>query len=366
MGDQAESLWGRKIKRLLKHEIVSCEATDAQSGIINTRENVISSSPSAASSKASSSVEDQTGSMFYYSLFCCTLVACTWMSAVIGPLYLGYLILNASWASVLSMLTAWLLIGFIKFPRVPLLVDAIAYGIKLWFKPFDLHYEPTSAGSIGQVRRTIYCYHPHGLVSAGATLLAIDLIRRGEPVTVIASGHMRWLNRILKVMMDLAGIDMIGSSRREVKRALQKGDRSFILVPGGYNEAVLTKNGRERLYIRRRYGFIKYAMRYGYTLTPVYAHGETDLYTTVEGAEGIRQALARWNFPVVLFRGNSILPFIPLRVPLRVVVGEAVDVGHHSRHITKDQLHEAHDKYLRRLAELYYQGSLANRPLEIF
>lgn len=41
------------------------------------------------------------------------------------------------------------------------------------------------------------------------------------------------------------------------------------MVPGGYEEATLTTPKELRVYIKERKGFIKYALKYGYTIRPV-------------------------------------------------------------------------------------------------
>ena len=39
--------------------------------------------------------------------------------------------------------------------------------------------------------------------------------------------------------------------------------------------------GRERVYVRRRKGFVKLALRYGYTIYPIYTFGESHTYRIV-------------------------------------------------------------------------------------
>ena len=46
---------------------------------------------------------------------------------------------------------------------------------------------------------------------------------------------------------------------------------------GGFEEAVLSQPGVERLWMGSRGGFVKLALQHGYRLVPVYGFGETDL-----------------------------------------------------------------------------------------
>jgi len=260
-----------------------------------------------------------------------------------------------------------LLGGLIKFPEIPWVAHQIASVLELWFSKFSIGYEhpvePIPASK--QLNRTIYCYHPHGLFSIGAALLAVDLILRGEKIAFVTSSHMRWFNPLAKLMMDIAGIDIVGATASEVQAALRKGERSLILVPGGYEEAVFTQSGFERLFLNSRLGFVKYAMRYGYSLTPVYAYGENDLFRTVDLAPSFRDWLARFKIPIVVFYGHSGMPLMPKRNPLKIIVGEPVLVPN-LREPSIAALRDAHALYVDKLMEMYYRNNdQPNRPLEI-
>ena len=50
---------------------------------------------------------------------------------------------------------------------------------------------------------------------------------------------------------------------------LMKKNRSIGLVPGGYEEATVTSHTVFRLFLKNRKGFVKLALKYGYTLAPV-------------------------------------------------------------------------------------------------
>ncbi|CAM9488198.1 unnamed protein product, partial [Heterosigma akashiwo] len=56
---------------------------------------------------------------------------------------------------------------------------------------------------------------------------------------------------------------------------MEKGE-SFGIIPGGFEEATISKLGAQRVYLKKRKGFVKYALKYGYALVPVYTFGESD------------------------------------------------------------------------------------------
>lgn len=46
------------------------------------------------------------------------------------------------------------------------------------------------------------------------------------------------------------------------------------LIPGGFQEASLYQRGKHRAVLKRKTGFIKYALQFGYSVAPVYVFGE--------------------------------------------------------------------------------------------
>merc|ERR1712130_780087 len=60
-------------------------------------------------------------------------------------------------------------------------------------------------------------------------------------------------------------------------KVMRSGD-DFAIIPGGVEEVVLGDPHKERIYIKARKGFVKYALQMGYDLVPIYHFGETQLY----------------------------------------------------------------------------------------
>jgi hypothetical protein len=298
-----------------------------------------------------------------------SMFVAAWLAAVVAPVFVLYALAVGAWDGLLTFMSLWLLGGVVKLPSIPGLLDITYQGLASWFKSFSIRFEDTRVDSHPPATsRTIYCYHPHGLFSIGAGLLAAELRMKGEPVAMVASSHMRWFNPVLKLLLDLVGIELIGASAKDVQAAMRKGDKSLILVIGGYEEAVMTRRGFERLFLKERLGFVKYAIRYGYSLTPVYAFGENDMYHCTSVGEGIRDWLARWKIPVVLFYGDSHFPMLPCRCEsaLDLVVGSPLMINKVTNP-TVPYLRAVHAEYINALAELYYRNNKnPDRPLEVF
>ena len=70
-------------------------------------------------------------------------------------------------------------------------------------------------------------------------------------------------------------------SRESITRLLQSG-KSVVLVPGGVQEIQHMRPGAEVLFLKRRYGFVKLAIQSGAPLIPVFAFGQSQVYTVTK------------------------------------------------------------------------------------
>ena len=134
------------------------------------------------------------------------------------------------------------------------------------------------------------------------------------------------------------------------------------MVPGGIQEATLTCSGRERLYLQSRKGFVKYALQYGYNLTPIYAFGETDAFRNLQGGMSWRLRLNKGMFgmsqglPTVLPIGWDWFPIVPdPAVRMRIVVGAPLKLPH-IQNPTSDDVERWHQEYVCAVRDLYDAG----------
>ncbi|CAE7035095.1 DGAT2D [Symbiodinium sp. CCMP2592] len=87
-----------------------------------------------------------------------------------------------------------------------------------------------------------------------------------------------------------------------IQNLMEKGE-SISMTPGAYQEATCFSHGFERVALRQRKGFVKYCLRYGYRLHPVYTFGESETYFTLGGFDKLRLWLNGKGIPTVCFWG---------------------------------------------------------------
>mmetsp|Transcript_26345 Transcript_26345/g.39158 ORF Transcript_26345/g.39158 Transcript_26345/m.39158 type:complete len:144 (+) Transcript_26345:2-433(+) len=143
------------------------------------------------------------------------------------------------------------------------------------------------------------------------------------------------------------------------------------MVPGGFHQATISCAGEERVFLKNRKGFVKYALRYGYDLVPVYTFGEGDLMANAQGGWGWRFALNNIGIPAVLPYGCSWLPIFPRRgVELVTVIGPPVKLPQ-IKEPTKEQVAEHHARYLAEVKKLFERtktmtAASADRNLQVW
>ncbi|CAN0489004.1 unnamed protein product, partial [Laminaria digitata] len=132
---------------------------------------------------------------------------------------------------------------------------------------------------------------------------------------------------------------------------------------------ILGEHGKEVLYLKKRMGFVKLALRNDIPLVPVYVFGANDVFRTSTFLRNARLALVkRLRVALPLFWGRFGLP-IPIEVPLRVVFGAPLSFGNNSngsgakkkastgkgelREVSDEELTEAHGAYMDALKRLF-------------
>ena len=162
----------------------------------------------------------------------------------------------------------------------------------------------------------------------------------------------------------------VDASRSVAEKLLSRG-RSLLVLPGGQAEQMRTIHGREILYLKKRKGFVKLAMKHGVPVVPVYAFGASDYYRTSLFAHDFRLWILKalgiaLPFAVGLY-GSLICP---LPVPTTVVMGDPIVFAVKTEGVpTPEEVDDAHEQFCLALSALFdkhkTQLGYGSRMLEI-
>ncbi|KAG6610113.1 Diacylglycerol O-acyltransferase 2 [Phytophthora cinnamomi] len=216
--------------------------------------------------------------------------------------------------------------------------------------------------------RALFAFHPHGVLSSGFAF-------NGAHHMSFLHAHCRWLvaeNLFwFPVMRDLLNwMDFSCVARSTFHRFMATG-QNVCLIPGGFEEATLYERGKHRVFIKKRFGFIKLALQHGYKVHPAYTFGEEYAYYTFPYLLELRLKLNEFKIPGVIFFGLPHCFFLPCTdVDLITVIGEAL-VLPRIEHPTKEDVQKYHAQYVQALQKLFdkYKSVYAVDPeaqLEIY
>lgn len=212
-------------------------------------------------------------------------------------------------------------------------------------------------GALEDIRKegSLFAFHPHGVLSAGYTLngcFGKDFREHaGTNTQFLCDKVLRDDNPAFKVMSDIhGGIDTLDKTNL-LRNMGQKQNVAF--VPGGFEDATVMAFGKHRTCMKKRAGFIKYALMNGCRVHPVYTFGESDTYYTYTGALKFRLWLNKFGIPAVVFFGFPLMPLLPRTKPsLATYVGSAIEMPL-IREPSDDEVKKWHAIYCEKLTELF-------------
>lgn len=141
-----------------------------------------------------------------------------------------------------------------------------------------------------------------------------DWEKEYDPFAIGIVPHMFHAPICREVMLDCGCM----SARKEAVSAMLKKE-SFVLIPGGAEEALVTSSGKFRLVLNDRFGCIKVAIEEGCShISPFFVFGENERYT-----QSFNPYLRRFQiavqkicwFTCPLFKGYSWMGLLPKRIP---------------------------------------------------
>ena len=242
-----------------------------------------------------------------------------WLTSLGAPLLLCYL-WSRGHRMAFTLALALAIVAYLPgVPRWPALKRCLS--VARYYRSASLRWcAPLATAeqvARGDAPPTVLCVHPHGIFcQAWAALFLTD---EADDVTFCFSNALV-LSPYFRLLCRLTGFPS-KCDRDSMKRLMRRRKR-LALIPGGFHEATVHSPTEDRLFLKKRKGFVKYALEFGYSLTPVYGFGEKDTFANLQGFWKLRLWLNDLGLPAIVPFGKWWCPLLPRNARLHVVVGE--------------------------------------------
>jgi 2-acylglycerol O-acyltransferase 2 len=204
---------------------------------------------------------------------------------------------------------------------------------------------------------------PHALYPVGQLLsygLIDDISSRHRVSGVVASVLLH--TPLLRHFYYATGTR--AADAKSIQRILSEDGGTAAVVVGGIAEMFLDTTDAERIFLRKRAGFVRLAIREGAHIVPVFFFGNTK--TLLKLNSPLLRAISRKvKMSIVIFYGRWGLP-VPFRQPIKMATGKIVRVEHCAEP-SDEQVQKTLAKVVDAVAELYgkHRPEWETRPLVI-
>jgi 2-acylglycerol O-acyltransferase 2 len=235
-------------------------------------------------------------------------------------------------------------------------------GSTLWIGSEIL--EAAKAAGDDIAKDHMVCYHPHGVIPLGfsingairAKARTLDVFERNElPFDHTVSGvQAQVLFRMPLLRHILLSFGCCEPATKSAMFKLFRARKTFGIIPGGSEEVSIHERGKEKVYIRKRAGFLKYALQHGFKVVVVYNFGENDLYRSSSLLRPLNLWLVKnFGFVLPVFWGWWAFPLLPNPdIGLNTVFGAVLDLPK-IQEPTDADVAVWHEKYIEALTSVF-------------
>lgn len=191
---------------------------------------------------------------------------------------------------------------------------------------------------------------PHGILTIGA----LNLISAHEVDKYNITFLITDILFKIPIAKDVFNLLGFGSVKKENFIKLMEKGKNIAFIPGGFEEATRYEYNKYKIYINNRKGFIKYVLKFGYNINPVFVFGEEKTYKTlfVSFCQWIGSFTNKYNIPSVIFYGKWFTP-LPLNdFELNIVVGKQINFPK-INDPSNEEIDKYHNLYKTEVIELF-------------
>ncbi|KAI1281860.1 2-acylglycerol O-acyltransferase 1 [Halotydeus destructor] len=217
-------------------------------------------------------------------------------------------------------------------------------------------------------RNYIFTTHPHGIICSGIALNFGSEANRFSQLFPGLKAKLLTLEEQFKVpfhreLFMLCGACSATRASMEWLLTREGKGNALVLIPGGAIEALDAVPGKFEVFLARRKGFCRMALKYGADLVPVLSFGENEVFQQYQPEEGSslstfqRRFTKFFRFSPPLFHGRGVFQYsfglLPYRKPITTVVGRPIAVTKVDGEPTSQQIDQLHETYCKVLKEFY-------------
>ena len=246
--------------------------------------------------------------------------------AVVGSFfYVPYIIIYLQRKLKTTRQRALAMFSLIMLLLCPIKKSSWVQRLFVWDE-YDRYFQTKVVGPAFSSQQTVFGIYPHGIVPLTLGLTAFGQLNILFNELRIAVATATRLVPVFSHVLRLGGA--VDASASSVNETLLAG-HSVGLTPGGIAEMFYgypqpgCHPDEEYAVLHSRKGFIRFAIKYGCQIVPVFVFGGSKLYRRVVMPQFIVDLSRRWQTSLLLFYGKYGLP-IPFQIPMTYAVGKAI------------------------------------------
>jgi hypothetical protein len=272
-----------------------------------------------------------------------------WVSSVASPFVFGWAVYHGYFITqfTIASITVAAYAPWEKGPISKRVQQGISFYAPHYYKSIRMVFQgehlPTP-----QDPQTFYAIHPHGAFCIGWAMLFSHNVMQHVRFCFAPALYLSPFFRLFSRCTGRPG----SASKLSMHSYLKNGEH-VALPPGGFEEATLSSLTQDRVFIKKRTGFIRLCLQHGVAVRPVYVFGEKGLYWNVQGNFEQRLAVNRYGVPAVFTWGHPLFPFVPKNtVDLMICVGAPL-VLPKIENPTKEDVQKWHANYVVALTGIF-------------